>query len=180
MTKFNRGLAKIACGVYSYKIKIIINHFGKYKTVVRGVTFAGFSLLSQIVPAAPSICTISVHSVNFGAYSVFSTSPNNNSGGSINIDCNKNSGGHVNVTLSTGESHSYTSREMRSGDNHLNYNLYTSAARTEVWGDGKGCSSVMSADKENNTTLSIFGQIPAGQDASVGTYNDNITVIVEF
>jgi spore coat protein U-like protein len=69
---------------------------------------------------------------------------------------------------------------MKSGGNILNYNLYTSAARIVVWGDGSGGSSTMSVNRNNTTTLSVFGQIPAGQDAAVGAYTDNITTTISF
>jgi spore coat protein U-like protein len=69
---------------------------------------------------------------------------------------------------------------MRNGGNSLGYNLYTSASRNVVWGDGTGGSSTMIVNKNRNTTLSVFGQIPAGQDVAVGTYSDNITTIINF
>jgi spore coat protein U-like protein len=69
---------------------------------------------------------------------------------------------------------------MKSGANLLNYNLYTSAARNVVWGDGTGGSNTMSATANGSTTLNIFGQIPASQDAAVGTYTDSITATVNF
>jgi len=143
-------------------------------------TAAWFAVLPQLSFAASSTCTISATPVNFGAYSVFSTFPNNNSGGGVTVVCNNDSGGSFEVTLSTGLSNSYASRVMQSGANPLNYNLYTSAARTAVWGDGTGGSNTMMAAKNSTTMLNIFGQIPAGQDATVGTYTDSITVTVNF
>jgi spore coat protein U-like protein len=69
---------------------------------------------------------------------------------------------------------------MRSGANVLTYNLYTSAARTVIWGDGTGGSSTISARSNSTTILDLFGQIPAGQDVGVGTYTDSITTTVIF
>ncbi len=129
--------------------------------------------------AAPSCTVSSVASVSFGAYDVFTTLPNNNGIGSITIRCT--GGGRANIVmLSTGQSNSYASRVMKSGANLLNYNLYTSAARNVVWGDGTGGSSTMSAAANRSTTLNIFGRIPARQDAAVGTYTDSITATVNF
>jgi spore coat protein U-like protein len=69
---------------------------------------------------------------------------------------------------------------MKSGRNSLGYNLYISAARNVVWGDGAGASSTMIVNKNRTTTLSVFGQIPAGQDVAVGIYTDSITIIINF
>jgi spore coat protein U-like protein len=129
---------------------------------------------------AATRCAISsISSVDFGTYNVFSTFSNNNGIGSITIDC-QGGGTNLLVTLSAGQSNTYVSRSMRSGGNSMGYNLYISAARNVVWGDGTGGSSTMMVNKNSTTMLSIFGQIPAGQDVAVGNYSDNITTIINF
>jgi spore coat protein U-like protein len=138
------------------------------------------AFVSQTSLAATSCRFTSVDPVSFGVYDIFSAQPNNNGVGSITIDCKGSGNDPFDVTLSTGQSHSYTTRTMRSGSNRLNYNLYTSADRIEVWGDGHGGSQLMTVRKNKATTLSIFGQIPAGQDVSVGTYTDPIVASVNF
>ena len=52
--------------------------------------------------------------------------------------------------------------------------------RTYIWGDGTGGSSTMSVTKNSTSTLSVFGQVPSGQDAATGTYTDNINIIIYF
>jgi len=150
------------------------------RNTILGVTAAWLAVLPQPLFAASFCSFTSVTSVSFGTYNVFSALPNASGVGSINVFCESGGGPSFVVTLSTGQSNTYSSRVMRSGGNSLNYNLYTSAVRTVVWGDGTGGSSVMTAAKQSTTTLSVFGQIPAGQDATVGTYTDNIIVIVSF
>jgi len=137
-------------------------------------------ILLPLTSFAATKCTISsITSVNFGTYDVFSTRSNNNGIGSVTIDC-QGGGPNLLVTLSSGQSNSYVSRIMRSNRNSLSYNLYTSAARNIIWGDGTGGSSTMMANKNSTTTLNVFGQIAAGQDVAVGTYTDIITTIIIF
>jgi spore coat protein U-like protein len=150
------------------------------RNTILGTTAIWFVVLSQPLFAASSCSFTSITAVSFGTYNVFSALPNTGGVGSINIHCQSGGGPSLVVTLSTGQSNTYSSRVMRSGSNSLNYNLYTSATRTVVWGDGTGGSSVMTAPNNITTTLSVFGQIPAGQDATVGTYADSITVVVNF
>jgi spore coat protein U-like protein len=69
---------------------------------------------------------------------------------------------------------------MRSGANTLTYNIYTSASRSIVWGDGTGGSHTQTAYKNSTTTLNLFGQIPAGQDVPKGIYIDNLIATVNF
>lgn len=121
----------------------------------------------------------SLGDVNFGTYDVFATQPNTSGVGSLIIKC---TGGKQSpaVMLSAGQSQNYVTRTLRSGANALNYNLYTSAARNLVWGDGTGASGVMVADKNHTVVLNIYGSIPAGQDPAVGLYTDNIIVTIDF
>ena len=137
-----------------------------------GVTF-------QPVHAKTSCSFTTSAPVIFGAYNVFSAFPNNNGVGSINVNCSDNGMTYA-VSLNPGQSNTYSSRVMKSGANSLYYNLYTSVARNVVWGDGTSGSSVISGAMGKTALLSVFGQIPAGQDVSVGTYTDNITVTVAF
>jgi spore coat protein U-like protein len=130
--------------------------------------------------AARTDCQISsVGDVGFGAYDVFSKVPNRAGVGTLRIKC-QGGGPGATVKLSTGQSHSYATRQMRSGNDLLEYNLYTSASRSVVWGDGSGVSDVMTVYKNQSTTLSIFGSIPEGQDPAVGSYADSILISVEF
>lgn len=122
---------------------------------------------------------IRVSDVNFGAYNVFARSPNNDGVGSLRIKC-QGGAKPVSVMLSSGQSQSFTPRTLRSGNHLLNYNLYTSASRTMVWGDGSAGTSTMTADKNAHTVLDVFGSIPEGQDPAVGNYSDNIVVTVNF
>jgi spore coat protein U-like protein len=146
---------------------------------LQSITAALYILLSPTAHAETSCAIDSVTAVNFGTYDVFSPLANNNGIGSISIRC-QGGGPTFLVTLSKGQSNSYASRIMNSGGNSLNYNLYTSAARIVVWGDGTGGSSAMAANRNSTTTLSVFGQIPAGQDAAVGIYTDSITTLINF
>jgi spore coat protein U-like protein len=134
----------------------------------------------QPLPAWASCSFISVTDVGFGTYNVFDALPNTSGVGSITIKCQGGPGYAYDITLSTGQSHSFASRLMKSGANSLSYNIYTSATRSIVWGDGTAGSSTQSAYKNNTTTLSLFGQIPAGQDVANGIYTDNLIATVIF
>ncbi len=152
----------------------------KMRIVIIHMLAAVTCVTTQAVQAAPK-CNISATGVNFGNYNVFSNIPNDSGIGSITIDC-KGGGGNPTypVTLDTGQSGSYINRSMNSGSNQLSYNLYTSSARNVIWGDGSGGSSIMQIPEKATTSLSIFGRIPAGQDAAVGIYSDSITATVIF
>ena len=167
MTKWNRYLVKHS------GISLRRAQFG-------AVTAVLLLVMCQPLSALASCSFTSTTGVGFGNYNVFDTLPNTSGVGSITIRCQGGSGNAYNVSLSTGQSGSYISRVMKSGANNLSYNIYTSATRSIVWGDGTGGSSTQTAYKNSTTTLSLFGQIPAGQDVAKGTYTDDLIATVNF
>ncbi len=140
---------------------------------------AALALATESAWAATSCIFSAVTGVSFGVYNVFSNTPNNDGVGSLSIRC-QGGGGAFRVTLSTGQSNRYAPRLMTSGAKSLNYNLYTTASRSLVWGDGTGGSSALNIPRNSTTNLEIFGQIPAGQDPGPGIYADTIVVTVSF
>jgi spore coat protein U-like protein len=138
---------------------------------------AGAALLPWSVHADCQF--LSLGDISFGTYDVFSKLPNRAGVGNLRIKC-QGIGHAAVVKLSTGQSNNYVTRVMHSSNDALIYNLYTSAARSVVWGDGSGSSSVMAAPKNQNTSLTIFGNIPEGQDPAAGSYVDTILISVDF
>jgi spore coat protein U-like protein len=130
--------------------------------------------------AEAASCTVSTTSVSFGSYNVFGTSPTDSTG-SVTLNCN---GGAKNVLveIDRGNGPAVSNRAMNRAVELLYYNLYQNAARTIVWGDGAGAPAYSVGDPPNKTdvTLTIHARIPAGQDVSAGSYNDSVTVTVQY
>ncbi|MDR7993823.1 spore coat U domain-containing protein [Thermosynechococcus sp. TG252] len=82
----------------------------------------------------------------------------------------------------TGNAGRFTPRQMTSGRERLDYNLYIDAARTQIWGDGTGGSSLRTLVPVNHapTTLEIFGRIPTRQFVPAGIYSNTIVVTLEY
>lgn len=131
---------------------------------------------------AAAKCTITTTSnVAFGTYDVFGVAPLDITG-VVTINCN-GAARSVTVDLSSGNAPSFSPRYMIMGSEHLNYNLYSDAARTLVWGDGTGGTTHYGpVDPANgvNINLTIYGRIPAGQDLTAGTYTDTIVATVNY
>jgi spore coat protein U-like protein len=113
--------------------------------------------------------------IAFGTYSVFGT-VNLASTSQFTVRCNPNTSGRL--TLSTGGSGTFTPRQMASGGNTGDYNLYLDPAGTTIWGDNSGGS--ISYDVFNGTpgdklfTDFIYGIVPFGQDLAPGNYADTV------
>jgi spore coat protein U-like protein len=153
-------------------------------------------LLAGLLPLAARAATCAVVATPhaFGTYS----SPGGaqtDSGSTLTVTCTPDKillscSTSYSIALSAGTSASYGPRQLASGAARLNYNLYTSAARSTVWGDGSGGSNTVSgtintsllgllclAGSNNHT---VYGRIPAAQNVSSGIYADTITVTVTF
>jgi spore coat protein U-like protein len=152
---------------------------------------AACALLAALAsPAAHALilgsCSATANSVAFGTYDL--TSPTALQGTStITVTCTEVFGStSVTVYLSTG-SGTYTTRTMLSGTNKLDYNLYTNAAETTVWGNGTGSTTYDTLTIGNGTVFgsasasaTVYGAVPALQNPAPASYTDTITVTVNY
>ena len=134
------------------------------------------------INSAQAACSLSGAAIAFGNYDPISLTPLDTVG-SVIYRCGP-SDHNITITLSRGDGTSYATRRMVKGTEQLFYNLYRDAARTAIWGDGTGGTQAFTIGnpQANNTDLSvaIFGRVPAGQNVSVGSYIDTITVTLIF
>ena len=132
-------------------------------------------------------CTVTATAVNFGIYNPLSGTPNT-AMGTVTVTCTVIVIGLFEswtVALSAGNSGNYTSRALANGSSILGYNLYTSAAYTNVWGDGSGSTSLVTGNVTlavgtTQTNYTVYGVIPAGQDSAAGSYTDTIVVTLSY
>jgi spore coat protein U-like protein len=143
-------------------------------------TIVGF-LLSILSPASLfAACTVGATAMNFGTINPFSSS-NTDVNGTITISCDVLSPLiSYTLTLSAGGDNSYNPRHMLSGANTLNYNLFTTTARTTIWGDGTAGTSTVSALGVACVLLpctqTVYGRVPGSQTTvHVGAYTATIT-----
>ena len=150
------------------------------------LTLLGVSLFVLLfVPSrSDAACTITTSGLVFGPYNVFNVSAVSSTG-SVTYRCGLLEAlfGTVTVTLSTGQSGTYTPRAMKKDVEPLSYNLYLDAAATSVWGNGTGGTQVYSRSNppyNTNVNLTVYGKLPPGQDVRAGTYTDTVAVTINF
>lgn len=144
--------------------------------------------------AAPSAlaasCTLTLSGMTFGSYDVL-TPTALDSVSTLNVACTRTlfPSERVDYTLtaSVGSGASYASRSMAQGAERLGYNLYRNTARTQIWGNGTGGSSVITGthtlnngNPNRNRNHSIYGRIPALQNVAAGNYLDTLAVTLTF
>lgn len=132
-------------------------------------------------------CSLSAVATSFGIYAPFSAVPLD-SVGSVTVTCENLVSLLVSysVQLSPGSSGSYTPRRLNGPGYQLDYNLYTNAARSGVWGDGSGATNtvndgyLLGALFPVVRSYNVYGRIPAGQNVAPGSYSDTITVTINY
>jgi spore coat protein U-like protein len=129
-------------------------------------------------------CRLEVTPVAFGTYNVFATSATTSTG-TISYRCGPLDD-NIRITISAGSSGTFSLRTLRRAgqpNETLAYNLYASPPPGQVWGDGSGGTwSLFLANPPKNTwvDLTVYGSIPAEQDAGVGSYSDTVMVTLEY
>lgn len=135
--------------------------------------------------AAHATCTVSTTGVAFGTYNQLSGSPLTSTG-TVSVTCNRTGARDYayTIALSTGGSGTYQPRRM-TGVSTLDYNLYTDATYTTIWGDGTNSTSLVSStlrvtgQSSTNNHL-VYGRVPAGQGAYQGGYSDSLVATLTY
>src|ERR1700729_2033888 len=104
----------------------------------------------------------------------------------ISVKCTKNTPFTVALNAGSTTGDAFAQRLMGSGANTLQYNLYTSAALSTIFGDGTGGTGTVPGTGlgvATANTVQVFGQVPdsaTNQAAVPGAYTDTITVTVTY
>lgn len=154
------------------------------------------ALIWPLAGLATITCNVTATGVAFGVYNPL-TGADLDSTGNVNFSCSKSDALDLttnfpySIWLSAGNGGTYVPRRMNAGANTMNYNLYRDAARTLIWGDGTGGSSVQAGSftfpltvlfgsVNRSSNHAIYGRLFGDQNVAVGSYADNITVTVMF
>lgn len=130
-------------------------------------------------------CVVAATALAFGNYDqIVATTTTGTS--TVSLQCTN--GAAAVIALNGGVNGTLAQRKMKDSvsGNDLNYQLYTTAANTSVWGDGTGVTSTQTYNSISSATVqpfTVYGTIPAQQNVAVSasnTYQDTITVTVTF
>lgn len=131
--------------------------------------------LGLVAPIARGTCTLNVQAATLGAYDYQNTQPLTGVG-HVMVSCDAPSSYTISLGPGTGN---YLTRALSNGAHQLAYNLYIDATYTTVWGDGSNGTGVVSGAGIGDDHV-VYASVPAGQNPTVGTYTDAITVTVVF
>jgi spore coat protein U-like protein len=131
----------------------------------RFVLMALLFLACGVRQAIGQTCTLTMSSLSFGTY----TGPLLNGTATGKVNCA--GAWDIPFDAGTGAGATETIRKMTgTGGATLNYQLFTDSAHTNNWGNTTGNELTGTG----NTNVTVYGQIPAAQYATPGTYTDTI------
>lgn len=124
-------------------------------------------------------CTIAATAIDFGNYDPVSandTTPADQTG-TVTIRCTR--GTAWSVALGDGANFG-TGRQMQLGTTgeFLGYELYSDIGRTAVWNAAAPVTGT--AASRAPVALTVYGRVPAGQDALEGAYLDTVAATINF
>lgn len=106
--------------------------------------------------------------------------------GGITVNCDSTSATNVVISLdaglhSGGSANPWRAMLNSANSDTLHYNLYIDAGYTQIWGDGtNGTGTQSHAQNVGSWSYTIYAQVPSGENASGGTYNDTVTATMVF
>ncbi|MEO7208980.1 MAG: spore coat protein U domain-containing protein [Steroidobacteraceae bacterium] len=159
-------------------------------TLIFGAAVAGVANSATITTTfavtetVQTTCSATATTLAFSAYTPGVGAKANNS--TISVKCSKNTPYTIALNGGTSFGGTIAQRLMASGANTLQYNLFTTAAFAQIFGDGSGTSKTVAgvgAGVATATSVTVFGQLPdsaANQATVPGSYTDTITVTVTY
>jgi spore coat protein U-like protein len=137
-----------------------------------------------VTETVQATCSATATTLAFSAYTPGAGAKANNS--TISVKCTKNTPYTISLNGGSTAGGTIAQRLMASGANTLQYNLFTTAAFGQIFGDGSGTSKTVTGTGAGVATanaVTVFGQLPdsaANQAAVAGSYSDTITVTVTY
>lgn len=130
-------------------------------------------------------CTVDDATLDFGTITNLANATTAQTG--ITITCTKGSG--WSLALDDG---SNTNRQMSNGTDLLNYELYTDSGTANVW--ATTCTSTPANPAPTSTecaygvgtgsavtnATTVYGEVPASQNVSAGSYTDTVTMTLTY
>ncbi len=131
----------------------------------------------QVTAVIQATCTIVANPLAFGNY----TGVILNSTTTIFVTCSKLAAYSVGLNAGTSTGATVTNRRMTGpAAAILNYKLFSNSGLTTNWGNTVGTDTVAGTGNGAAQSLTVYGQIPAGQLVRPGSYTDTITATITY
>ena len=122
-----------------------------------------------------SSCVIrSAATLNFGAQGVIVSNVDSTS--TLQVQCTSGTPYNIGLNAGSGSGATVAVRKMTNGTSTINYSLYTTNARTTVWGNTVGTDTVSGTGSGASQAYTIYGRVPAPTTPAPARETDTVTV----
>lgn len=118
--------------------------------------------------------------LDFGNYDTVGTQETNSLDSTTNFDSRCSKGTSVSLSFDTGQHASGSIRRMEHNGEYLVYEIYSDSGFTTVWGSGAENDMEYTSTQSAPESKAVYGRILPGQDVSIGTYSDTLTLTATF
>jgi len=124
-------------------------------------------------------CTFVAGNMDFGTHT--NTLSNIDVAGSVTVNCTNTLPYTISLNQGGGSGATVALRQATSGSNTLDYELYTDANRTTLWGDGSlGTIAQGGVGTGSAQPIDVYGRVIAQSTPPSGTYTDSVTATITW
>ena len=127
-----------------------------------------------------SNCVIATSNLAFGQYDPLAANANQELNASANVTMLCTRSTSAAVSLDGGRNSIGTSRTLAGSSQHVSYQLFRDASRTQEWSGSTSGIQFVSEGIHRPQQVRLYGRIPPGQEVVSGIYTDVVTATVDF
>lgn len=171
---------RLAPSAAGWRLGMAVAMAGALAAVSGQVGAATATATFQVDATVVSSCSVSATNHSFGNYDPLAALPATGTS-TVTVQCTLLTPYNIALNPGGGTGATVTARKMtKGGSDTLTYSLYRDAAHALVWGETIGTDTLAFVGTGLAEPHLVYGQIPARQNVNPGTYNDTITVTVNF
>lgn len=160
------------------KISALVMALGFGSSAMAGSVTGSFQSNAVIT----SSCLLSASAVAFGAFTPTSTATTLSANGTVSATCSN--GVAYALSLDAGTKGTIGTRQM-GGANAANadllaYNIYTTTAKTTIFGNGTTGSKINSTGTGSAQAITVYGGLLTNQYVTPDNYSDTLTVTMTY
>lgn len=133
----------------------------------------------RVTARVNAVCDVSATDLDFGTYSAQSATALHATT-LLRATCTPQTTYNVGLNEGTSPGATVNQRRMVAGANVLNYQLYSDATRSTIWGNTIGTNTVTGVGTGLAQDHTVYGSVPAAQVVPAGNYGDTITVRIYY
>lgn len=125
-------------------------------------------------------CTISTNNITFDDAGIIAS--NIDTSADLTIDCTKRTPYMIGLSDgSVGKNTDTGNRQMQSGSDKVDYQLYSNSGYSTVWGNTRGTDTVDSDSAAGENEIhTIYARVPAPQNVPAGDYSDTVIATIWY